>query len=581
MDKKHLVSLLERTAQILELIGEEFRAKSFAVAARGLEEWEGDITALEQTRFKGVPRVGKTLADALMNYLEANRFEFAEFVPYLEAARAVPEGVLDLFRVRGLGAKKVRVLWDAGIVGLLGLQQAAESGALAKIKGFAAKSAQTILENVQFALAAGEQWLLPVGLQVQQRLLELFAASQPKAAGSVARGLEVLSSVEITVTATLEGVKTRLEGVAEVSKLEEKPHSVAGRWGKIPFEVGFAPAETRGALDSLFVGEAWGAFLQNRALERGLTLLSVYSTSSGLFKNGVLLPCSSEQEVLNALELPDIPLPYREKEHLELGLEYIKSLPPLEELITVHDIRGLIHVHSHYSDGIPSVRQLAEAVQNRDTQISPSRPLAPSYLGMGDHSVSAFYANGLSADRLRQQMLEIDALRQEGFRILKGAEVDILKDGTLDYPDDLLLELDYVVASVHSHFTLSFSEQTERLVRAASHPLVTVLGHPTGRLLLRRPSYSFDMNAVLEAALAHHTAIEINANPNRLDLDWRIALKWRNQLKFAINTDAHVLAGLGDLEYGVRVAQKAGLTPKHVINCLEYEAFLEKRVFDT
>jgi DNA polymerase (family X) len=577
MDKKHLVSLLERTAQILELIGEEFRAKSFAVAARGLEEWEGDITALEQTRFKGVPRVGKTLADALMNYLEANRFEFAEFVPYLEAARAVPEGVLDLFRVRGLGAKKVRVLWDAGIVGLLELQQAAESGALAKIKGFAAKSAQTILENVQFAIAAGEQWLLPVGLQVQQRLLELFAGVQPKAAGSVARGLEVLSGVEITVTGTLEGIKTRLEGVAEVSKLVEKPHSVAGRWGKIPFEVGFAPAETRGVLDSLFVGEAWSEFLHNRALERGLEL-----TLSGLSQNGILLPCSSESEVLAALELPDIPLPYREKEHLELGLEFIKSLPPLEELITVHDIRAMIHVHSHYSDGVPTVRQLAEAIQNRDTPL-PSYPLtlSPSFLGMGDHSVSAFYANGLSADRLRQQMLEIDALRQEGFRILKGAEVDILKDGTLDYPDDLLLELDYVVASVHSHFTLSFEDQTQRLVRAASHPLVTVLGHPTGRLLLRRPSYGFDMDAVLEAAATHHTAIEINANPNRLDLDWRMVLKWRDQLKFAINTDAHVLAGLGDLEYGVRVAQKAGLTPRHVINCLEYEAFLQKRVFDT
>jgi DNA polymerase (family 10) len=155
-----------------------------------------------------------------------------------------------------------------------------------------------------------------------------------------------------------------------------------------------------------------------------------------------------------------------------------------------------------------------------------------------------------------------------------GAEVDILEDGTLDYPDDVLAELDYVVASVHSHFTLSEARQTERLVRAASHPLVTVLGHPTGRLLLRRPPYALNVDAVLEACAERGTAVEINANAYRLDLDWRDALRWRDRLTFAINTDAHTLSGLRDARYGVAVARKAGLTPEHVLNTLDQRAFL-------
>ena len=229
------------------------------------------------------------------------------------------------------------------------------------------------------------------------------------------------------------------------------------------------------------------------------------------------------------------------------------------------DLRGMIHTHSVWSDGTTSIAEMAaEALR-----------LGHEFLGTGDHSRAAYYANGLSIERLQAQLKEVRELQAAGVPLVAGAEVDILEDGTLDYPDDVLAELDYVVASVHSHFTLESAKQTERLVRAASHPLVTVLGHPTGRLLLRRGSYALDLDAVMAACAAQGTVVEINANAARLDVDWRVALRWRDRVKFAINTDAHVLGGLQDARYGVLVARKAGLTPAHVVNTLSRGDFLE------
>ncbi|WP_045233920.1 PHP domain-containing protein, partial [Deinococcus pimensis] len=275
----------------------------------------------------------------------------------------------------------------------------------------------------------------------------------------------------------------------------------------------------------------------------------------------------TEADVAAALGLPLVPAPYREAEHLARGTE---DLPPEDELVTVGDIRGMLHVHSLWSDGTATVREMTEEALR----------LGHAYLGTGDHSRLAAYANGMSVERLLAHVREVRELRAAGLPVLAGAEVDILEDGALDYPDDVLAELDYVVASVHSHFNLDAARQTERLVRAVTHPLITILGHPTGRLMLRRPPYALDLDAVLEAASGAGTVVEINANAYRLDLDWRVALRWRDRLRFAIDTDAHVLAGLRDTRFGVLVARKAGLTPAHVVNCLsleDFEAFVKRQ----
>jgi DNA polymerase (family 10) len=227
----------------------------------------------------------------------------------------------------------------------------------------------------------------------------------------------------------------------------------------------------------------------------------------------------------------------------------------------------MLHVHTTWSDAADSIEAMAVA----------ARDLGYQYLGICDHSQLAYYAGGLTPDRVRAQWQEIDAVNGsvEGITVLKGTECDIHADGTLDYVDELLGGFDFVVASVHSSFGLSQAEQTERLVRAVSHPLVTILGHPTGRLLLRRPSYRMDLTAVLDAAEEHGTVIEINANAYRLDLDWRDVLANRKRnLKWAVNTDAHNRAGLLDLRHGIASARKGGLTTSQVINCLPVGDFL-------
>ncbi|GEM47117.1 PHP domain-containing protein [Deinococcus cellulosilyticus] len=550
MSLKDLIKTLNLTADLFELLEENaFRINSYRAAARSLESVEDSLEDLVQRKFRDVPKVGSTLAALLVEYVETGVFG-----PLEEAASQVPAGVLTLFRVRGLGPKKIRLLWNTGIESLEDLREACENGQIATLKGFGAKSQANILESVIFALQSQERVHMSTAMSIAEVLMENFRDMSPKLAGSVSRGLETSADVEITISCSKESTYGTLKLIAEDVQHAEGYAAWQGRIQGVRVEVGYAEPEVRGAMDAMFSGAYWREKLEQKAQEKGMEI-----SSSGLKQQSSPLFTLSEEDVYEALELPHLPPEYREPEHEGL------VLPSAEELITVRDIRGMLHVHSHYSDGIPTLRDLITTVVQNGHE----------YLGMGDHSVSAYYAHGLSIERLREQMREIDELRKEGFKILKGSEVDILQDGSLDYPDDVLAELDYVVASVHSHFTLSEEEQTKRLVQAVSHPLVTILGHPTGRLLLRRPSYALNLDAVLEAAAERGTVIEINANAYRLDLDWRVALKWRDRLKFAINTDAHVLGGLKDIRYGVAVARKAGLTPAHVINTLGHQEMLD------
>ncbi|KEF35005.1 DNA polymerase [Deinococcus sp. RL] len=553
--RKALVSALKSTADLLDVLGEEpFRAQAYRSAARSLEALETDIPTLVASGFAGVPKVGKGIAAELLAYAQSGHFG-----PLEDAASQVPAGVLGLFQVRGLGPKKIRALWDAGIDSLEGLREAARDGRVAALRGFGAKSAGTILEAVEFALGAQDRQHLSTGGAVVEGLLARLVGLDPRPAGDVRRGLETVRTSRVTVTGTADDVRARLGGAVEdLAPLEGQP-LLAGRVDGVPVEVGYAPAEVRGALDLMLGGStAYRESLQAEAQARGFDL-----SGWGLRRGETLLPTPTEADVTRALGLPLRPAEYREPEHDALW----ESLPPPEQLVTVADIRGMLHTHSVWSDGAATLPEMVAAARARGG--------AGAYLGTGDHSRAASYANGLSLERLRAYVQEIRALQGEGFPILAGAEVDILPDGSLDYPDEDLLTLDYVVASVHSHFTLDPARQTERLVRAASHPLVTILGHPTGRLLLRRPGYALDLGAVLEACAVSGTAVEINANPYRLDLDWREVLRWRGRLPFAVNTDAHVPGGLGDLRYGVAMARKAGLTPGQVVNTLSREEFLE------
>ena len=553
--RKSLVGILKTTADLLDLLGvgdDPFRAQAFRSAARSLEGVDAEVEALAAREFAGIPKVGKAIATDLVAYVQTGIFG-----PLEDAASLIPAGVLSLFRVRGLGPKKIRALWDAGIDSLEGLREACRDGRVAALKGFGAKSAASFLEAVEFALSAQERQHLSTALEVTEALCRRLDGLEPRIAGDVRRGLDTVRVARVTVTAPPEAVQERLSGVVEdLAPVEGKP-LFAGRVDGVPVEIAYAPTpDIRGALDLMMGGStAYREALRAEAKGRGFDF-----SGHGLKRDGQVLDTPTEADAMRLLELPLRPAEYREPEHDGIW----DTLPPPEQLVTVSDLHGMLHTHSTWSDGAASIADMAaETVR-----------LGHGFLGTGDHSRAAHYANGLSIERLHAQLKEVRELQAAGVPLVAGAEVDILDDGTLDYPDDVLAELDYVVASVHSLFTLDAARQTERLVRAASHPLVTILGHPTGRLLLRRPGYALDLDAVLAACAANGTVVEINANAYRLDVDWRVALAWRDRLKFAINTDAHVPSGLRDAKYGVMVARKAGLTPAQVVNTLERDAFL-------
>lgn len=550
--RKQLVQALERTADLLDILAaDEFRSKAYRGAARSLEALTEDAPELLAREFAGVPRVGKSIALELSEFARTGRFAALD-----EAAAQLPAGLLDLLDVRGLGPKKIRALWLAGIESLERLREACENGEVARLKGFGAKSATGLLENVEFLLSARQRQHLSTGLEVAETLAAHLAGLEARVAGDARRGLETVRTARVSVTGSAQDVTARLSGlVEELSPVEKKP-LFSGRLDGVPVEIAYAPAEVRGALDLMMGGSThYREQVRAAAKAQGFDL-----SGRGLIRDGTVMLTPSETEVLRELGLPYRPAEYREPEHDEVW----QNLPAPDELIKVSDLRGMIHTHSTWSDGQASIADMAaEALR-----------LGHEFLGTGDHSRAAHYAGGLSIERLQAQLKEVRELQRSGVPLVAGAEVDILEDGSLDYPDEVLEQLDYVVASVHSHFTLDTDKQTQRLIRAVSHPLVTVLGHATGRLLLRRPSYALDLDAVLEACAANGTVVEINANPYRLDVDWRYALRWRDRLKFAINTDAHVPAGLTDARYGVMVARKAALTPAQVVNTLNRQAFL-------
>jgi DNA polymerase (family 10) len=292
-------------------------------------------------------------------------------------------------------------------------------------------------------------------------------------------------------------------------------------------------------------------------------------SEGGLHRNGRSISCKEEEGVFNALGLDFIPPELRENQG-EIEASEIHRLP---RLIEEQDIKGIFHVHSSYSDGTNSIQRLAQA----------SKKMGLSYMGLSDHSQSARYAGGLSRERLQKQWKEIDQvnLEIEEFAILKGIESDILPDGSLDYEGSILKEFDFVIASVHSHFNMSQEEMTQRVIKAIRNPYTTILAHPTGRLLLAREPYAIDMMRIIDEASRSGVAIELNAHPYRLDIDWRLCKYAKEKgVKIAINPDAHDEEGLKDTNYGVGIGRKGWLEPENILNAMnlgEMKAFLQRR----
>lgn len=539
------------TADLLEVLGEDsFRAQAYRSAARSLEASGRSWAELTQAGFAGLPKVGKALSAALQEAEQSGNFG-----PLQEATQQLPAGLLELLQVRGLGPKKVRALWQAGFSSPEALREGLQSGAVSGLRGFGGKAAEGLLAALDFLLSAKGRLRLDTALDLSQEVCRAFPDFSPSVSGEAACGLETAHAAGALLNATER--EALAQAPTEWQLRSTSALTLSGEQGGLRLELYLTSAEARGA------AQVWRACapevlkeLTQLAAARGLSF-----SEGGLRRGEELISTPTEADFWRELGQAARPAEYREPEHGALW----PQLPPADALIRVGDIRGYLHTHTQASDGAATLSEMARA----------AREMGPEcYLGTADHSQAAHYARGLSPERLRAQLKEVAELRRAGLNILAGSEVDILEDGRLDFDDDLLSELDYVVASVHSHFQLDQVQQTERVLRAVSHPLITVLGHPTGRLLLRRPAYDLDLEAVLERCAEREVAVEINASPQRLDLDWRWALRYRGKLRFAINTDAHSVGGLQAIRYGVLAARKAGLRPEDVVNTLTAPQFL-------
>jgi DNA polymerase (family 10) len=522
MNRKDLAGMLEYAADLMEVLGEgEFRAKAYRSAARNLEQQDADLGELVARGFKGVPGIGPSLAPMLSEIVQTGEFAYLA-----ELESRVPPGVHELFRVQGLGPKRIRALWDNGVSSLEELVLHAEEGRIRALPGFGARSEASLLEAARYALSNMRRVMLPVGLEVARILLTDLknAGLRAELAGSVRRGLETISNLDLVAVGTPEQVRPVLGRHVE----EAQDSLLLGRSLGLPLRVFCSPA---------------GSF--------GSVLVQATGSQDWLASLGAIPPSvATEEEVFKALNQPFVPAYWREKEHI--------GLPVPQTTLRPQQLRGLIHVHSTYSDGSGTLRQMAQAAIAHGFE----------YMVICDHSQAAAYAGGLRAQDVMRQWDEIKTLNTElaPFRILRGIESDILPDGSLDYPGELLAKFEVVVGSLHTGLSLGKAEQTQRLLRALDNPYLSILGHPSGRLILRRKGAEADWEAVLERARQNQKVVEFNCSPHRLDLDWRLMLAWRERLNFSLSPDAHSVESISEIEYGLLFAHKAGLHPSQTAN---------------
>ena len=558
MTKDQVASALREIGTILELQGENpFKCRAYLNGARTLETSATDLTELVRTNRLGeLPGIGDALREKITTLITTGK------LPYLEELRSsIPAGLLPLLDLPGLGPKKLRALRDKlKIESLEALTQACQDGRLAALEGFGEKTATNLLEAIDRHANYKKLHRLGTALPAARTLLEHLKQSplvlHAEIAGSLRRGKEVVKDLDLIASSKKPKEVMKLfvssPNVEKVVNHGETKSSVILAGG-IPCDLRVIPPESWATALAHFTGsKEHNIALRQRAIDRGLHL-SEWGLLKG--KSKTPLKLKDEKDLHKALGLAFIPPELREDSG-EIAAAEKNELP---DLLTRDQIRGCLHNHTLASDGQDSLSSMAQAAAEQGLE----------WLGIADHSKSSFQANGLDAKRLEKQIEEIRLLNSKKPKctLLSGTECDILKDGKLDFPDSLLSGLDYVVASVHSGFTSDEKEMTQRIIRAMENPHVTCLGHPTGRLLLEREAYPLNIPKILDAAAATGTWIELNANPWRLDLDWRWWHKARDLgILCCINPDAHKTSHLRFLDFGVTLARKGWLRAQDVVN---------------
>jgi DNA polymerase (family 10) len=563
MDQHQVAAILDEIGTLLELQGENsFRCNAYHAGARAIANLGSSLQELvSQDRLNEIPGIGETLRTKITTLVQTGELPF-----YEDLRRKTPPGLLQMLRLPGMGPKKVKALYDLlGIDDIDKLKAACLRGDIAQLKGFGAKSQEKILEGIAFLGTVGNRVRIDQALAIADMLLDglrgCSGIKRMEVCGSVRRRRETCKDIDILVSSDDAGpimdAFVKLPAVMQVVAHGETKSSVVVADGAGAERV-VLNADLRVVTDAqypfalhYFTGsKEHNIAVRARAQDYGLKL-NEYELAGPKRR----IHAKDEADIFRALDLDYIPPELREDTG-ELAAAAEHRLP---HLVAPDDLHGTFHCHTTASDGHATLEEMAEA----------ARRLGFKYLGIADHSQSLTVANGLTPQRVRQQHVEIDALnaRLKGIKLFKGTECDILPDGRLDFDDALLDTFDYVVGSVHTHFGQSEEEMTKRMVRALSHPALTMLGHATGRLLLRREGYKVDLDAVLKAAAEHGKMIEINAQPSRLDLDW-IHCKRAKELgiPLVINPDAHSTGEVALTRFGVYVAQRGWLEKADVFN---------------
>ena len=564
MSADEVGEILEQIALLLELKGENpFKIRAYTNAARALETLTDDLARLvEEKRLEEIDGIGKAIAEKITTLVTTGKLDY-----YDTLREEFPPDIFTLFELQGLGAKKIKLLYEKlGIHSLPKLERACRDGAVAALPGFGEKTADNILKALEQHKKSAGQFRLGSITALAEDLLDDLR-SHPRVtlvqiAGSYRRKKEFVRDLDFIVStrqpAAVSADFVNHPLVESVLAHGETKSSVVLKNGiQCDLRV-VSSGEYPFALNYFTGSKEHNVKMRSRALERGWSLNEYrFSEAEGRKLKEPIPAVQTEADLYKALGLDYIEPELRE-DRGEIAAAENGELP---RLIEWPNLRGTFHCHTTASDGRASLEVMADA----------ARELGLQYLGIADHSKSSVQANGLDEKRLLAQVAEIKKLNedQEKFRIFSGSECDIKKDGSLDFSDEILGQLDYVVASVHASFTLSETEMTDRIIKAMQNPHVTMLGHLTGRLLLTREPYKVNIPAIIEAAAATGTIIELNANSRRLDMDWRWwPLAKEKGVKCAINPDAHSTAGLQDLIFGIQIARKGWLTKADVVNTL-------------
>ncbi len=564
MDKKSVAQILEDIGTFMELKGENpFKVRAFTGAARTIETLDGDLAALVASgEIAGIKGVGPATREVITQLVTTGRSTVHD-----ELKADIAPGLIEMLEIPGLGPKKIKAIHEGlGIASVGELEYACMENRLATLTGFGAKTQEKILNGIALRKAFRGRHLYVDALPVANRILEVLQGHpdviRVAIAGSMRRRMETVKDLDFVVSSEhperIMADFTALPDVTEV--ISHGPSKSAIR------VTNGLQVDLRVVTDAQFpftLHHFTGSKDHNEAMRSRAKGLGLKINEYGLFRGEELIPCEDEAAFFQALGLDYIPAELRE------GLDEIASAEQhaLPVLVDEPEIQGVFHVHTTYSDGAATLERMALEAQS----------LGYRYLGISDHSQAAAYAHGLTIDRIREQHAEIDALnaRLDGLKILKGIEADILADGSIDYDDATLEAFDFVIASIHSRFGMAQAEMTERLVKAIRNPRVTMLGHMTGRLLLAREPYDLDLEQVFREAAAHGVIIELNANPHRLDIDWRhLRRALALGVRISINPDAHSVDGLKDVRIGVGIARKGGARAEQVFNTQSLEDVL-------